>query len=417
MDGSADIRPRARAEVVIRRPGAEGRPVPVRSLPVAALLAVLAALAVAGPAMARTDARNDGRRAKDAGKARTRATARPPAVSVADRVGVSSHFFWLGRGDAVSRMGQLRAAGVRWLRDDFNWDRIQPTPGQFDWARTDNLMAAASETGMQVLGVLTYSPAWASSDPTGGGRRQFGPSDPAAYARFAAAVTDRYGRGGAFWAEHPELDPQPLRAIEVWNEPHGHWSWGTPDPAAYAALFRATVSAVEPRREVRVLLSADNLQVRQDRAIRPWFTEVVRADPGVLRLADGLAVHPYPQPWFRGPNDRSSDPRWRFERATAPTATARVRGVRLPVWITEVGWSTEPSADGSVDEATQARFIREAVLRVTGEWAGSVARMFLYTYGDNPDEANPLHRGYGLRRADGSPKPAWDALSALLRSS
>ena len=80
-------------------------------------------------------------------------------------IGINSHSFWLGADDATRQFRDLMAAGVTSTREDIDWDHTEPSRGNFDWSRSDNLFTAASRTGIDVLGVLDYSASWASSQP------------------------------------------------------------------------------------------------------------------------------------------------------------------------------------------------------------------------------------------------------------
>jgi hypothetical protein len=341
-----------------------------------------------------------------------------PAGRLGDIVGISSHLFWFGRSDVDASMAKIRAAGMHWIRDDFNWPQLEPQRGVYDWNRTDNLMAAAARAGVDVLGILTYSPAWASSDPTGNGARTYPPRNPDAYGAVTAAVVARYGAAGSFWAAHPELPARPLRALELWNEPWFKQFWApNPDPAAYARLVRAAAAAVPNRRGVELLMSGDNLSVSSDGVPRPWLATIAQDTPDVLGLVDGLAVHPYPQPFGRSPQDTTGDARWRFDRVPTAGSVAAAAGHPLPLWITEIGWSTAPPANGGVTETQQSAYIDDAIEIATTAWAGAVSHVFLYTLTDSTTESDALQRDYGLLRADGSPKPAWTQLTRRLAAS
>ena len=56
-------------------------------------------------------------------------------------------------------LARLKAAGVRWLRQRFPWDRIEPEPGEFEWATWDRIVAAVAEREMRLIAVLDGSPA------------------------------------------------------------------------------------------------------------------------------------------------------------------------------------------------------------------------------------------------------------------
>lgn len=332
------------------------------------------------------------------------------AEAWANRVGIAGHLMWYG--DQQAEMGRLRQHGVGWTREDFLWRTIQPTQGTFDWSWPDKLMTSASRSGMNVLAILGYSAPWASSGPNG--EATYAPRANSEFASYAAAVVRRYGRSGTFWSAHPELEPRPLGAVEIWNEPWGHWNWKpNPDPGAYARLARATaeaVKSVDP--SVKVLVSGDLLQARTDGRIVEWLRNVLAADAGLKNLVDAYSVHPYPYPRQLGPHDERPDPRWDYRRVELIHQVDPSR----PLWITEVGWSTAPAVHDAISEAQQATFVRGAVERALGEWGGFVERIFVYSWDRSTGTAGDREGNFGLRRADGSTKPAWAALAALLRT-
>lgn len=330
-----------------------------------------------------------------------------PTPTYTGRIGVSSHFYWLSEAGTRTQMGRLKAVGVDWVREDFRWDRLEPQRGVFDWTRTDHVMAAAAATGVNVLGLVTNAPSWASgsTDPA------YPPKNPDEFAAFAAAVISRYGAGGSFWPTRPELTPRPLTAVEIWNEPFGRWAWKpNPDPVAYAALaHKATVAIHALRPDVTVLVCGDVIQQRTDGALEvPWLGKVLAADPQLAKLANGYSVHPYSD--NRGPYDSTTKQLYRYDRVTLTRDIARAAGASLPIWITEVGWST---GVGGVSEATQADYTRGAAVRALDEWGSFVARIFVFSW-DVSDSSGPLNAGYGLRRPDDSARPAFSALAALL---
>jgi hypothetical protein len=327
------------------------------------------------------------------------------------RVGLNTHLVWLSQSAAHSALSQARAGGVDWVREEFPWGAVEPQRGKFSWSRTDALMSAASLAGVNVLGILSYSAPWASSDPSGGGDSKYPPRDVADYARYAAAVAARYGSGGTFWAAHPELVPRPLTAVQIWNEPFGYWFWKpNPSPAAYAKLARAATAAIRSVTPgMTILVAGDVLQVRTDGKLLDWLKSLRAADPGLNALVDAYSVHPYPHPRTNGPYLDRADPRWDYRRVML---THEI-DPSLPIWITEVGWSTADTSD-SVSEATQASHVRGAVVRALDDWGSYVKRIFVYSFDRDSADRGDREGHYGLLRQDGSAKPAWDTLRALL---
>jgi len=52
------------------------------------------------------------------------------------RIGLNTHL--QAAGDPLRpQLAEMRAGGVRWIREDFLWSRIEPQPGRFDWSASD----------------------------------------------------------------------------------------------------------------------------------------------------------------------------------------------------------------------------------------------------------------------------------------
>ncbi|MEO7111776.1 MAG: cellulase family glycosylhydrolase [Polyangiaceae bacterium] len=103
-------------------------------------------------------------------------------------------------------MDVAKAAKVKWVRLDFNWTDLEPSSGTFNFAPFDALVSAATSHGKQVLAVLAYAPAWASSgDTKGDGTNNDVPAD-GAYAAFVTAVVTHFKSN--------------VTHYELWNEPN-----------------------------------------------------------------------------------------------------------------------------------------------------------------------------------------------------
>ena len=334
---------------------------------------------------------------------------------------VSHDLIYASESELEAQFAQIRAGGVNWVREDFAWQVIEPRPGVFDWRNFDGLIEAAAKAGVHVLGILDYSAPWASSDPSGAGNQFYPPKHDGDFAAYAAAVAARYGNGGWFWGDHGELAAMPLTAVEIWNEPYGSWAWRPgPDPVAYAALVRQTalaIHAADPN--MQVLMSGD-LQSWDDRnaatgtQAQPWLARLLAADPGVAKLVNGLDVHPYPEPRDAGPYDLGVGQEQSFGRVALIRQTELAAGVSLPIWITEVGWSTAPNTPFSVSDQTQAAFFTGAVKRAIGEWGSYVPRIFLFAWYRSDGLAGALENDCDLLDPQGNPKPAWQALAQML---
>src|SRR5690242_2230732 len=87
-------------------------------------------------------------------------------------------------------------------------------------------------------------------------RSQGAAVDASAMAAFVSSFAQRYGRGGTFWSQHPELPYLPVESYEIGNEPDitptapaDETSLHYADPASYALVYqtaRAALHQVDP---------------------------------------------------------------------------------------------------------------------------------------------------------------------------
>jgi len=305
-------------------------------------------------------------------------------------------------------LGRARALGVRWIREELPWGSIERTPGRYRWRAFDTLMVAAARADLHVLPLVLGTPRWA-------GPGHFAlPDDPRAFGAFAARAAARYGPGGTFWRIHPQLDGRLApQWFELWNEPYYRFFSTTGvDPARYAAMVRAaTVAGRAANRATHWLMAADLTYLDSAGRRQHWLPALAAADPGLMRLIDGVAVHPYV---FGTPGDDDGIPLpFRFERIEAIARELTALGApRAPLWITEIGWSTCDKRPDCGSEQEQAQRIADVFTRVRRRpLSDRVRAVFVYHLHDFPGRARGDREAwYGLLRTNGSRKPAWSVV-------
>jgi len=294
--------------------------------------------------------------------------------------------------------------GVATVRVAFYWTQGQRlAPGAVDFSAYDGAVLAAAREGITVLPVIFSAPAWARADADDPASP---PRDPADYARFLSALVGRYGPQGSLWVEHPEIEPRPIRAWQIWNEPNlrGYWSQ-QPFAEGYVELLEAARSA----------LKAADPQARTILAGLPngWaaLRQVYRA--GGRRHFDVAAIHPYTARPQRVP---------RFLRE-ARRVMRRFGDRRKPLWVTEVSW---PAAKGKVRDpigiaTTERGQARRLALGLTALALARrklrVGRVYWYTW-LSAESDQSVFSWSGLRRlrSDGTVVSA-QALKAFRRTS
>lgn len=301
-------------------------------------------------------------------------------------------------------------AGVRTVRQPFDWWRVERRPGVFEWGEYDAYMSEAARAGIDVLPVLMGPPEFRSSRPPDStSRAMFPPRRTSDYARFVAAAVRRYGLDGTFWEARPGLRYQPIRSWQVWNEPNipNFWRSG-PDARQYVALLKRaakTIRRVDPEAEV-VAAGLPNSALGV-----PFLKYLERMyAAGAHGSFDTLAIHPYSRS-AGGLLQLAEDARTVMDR----------HGDRARLWITEFGWSTGGDASAfRVSERGQAERIAAVLSGLLAERRALRLRGFvLFKWRDAvaPPELEsdpwPLHTG--LIRANGLPKRGFWTFAGIVR--
>jgi hypothetical protein len=241
--------------------------------------------------------------------------------------------------DLGAQFDRMVKNGVQTMRTVFNWAAAQPyesfdkvPPDQVarfrdengvptDYTELDRLVAGAAQRRISLLPVIMVAPRWAARHP---GEFASPPSDPAQYAAFVGALARRYGPGGAYWTEHPELTPQPIRSWQFWNEPSFNTFWSDqPFAEDYVALLRASRSAVksvDPRATV-VLAGLPN---------KSWTSLEKIYKAGGRKLFDVAAFHPF--------TAKVDGVKTILERDRK--VMAKYKDSRKPLWVTELSWTS-----------------------------------------------------------------------------
>ncbi len=262
------------------------------------------------------------------------------AVSVGAQPAGADPFFgtWsdhmsLPREQSRLEMDRQAAAGLGVIRAHIFWDRIETEPNVFFWARLDEVVQDAADRGLQILPVLLTPPAFYVTRPANAKPNvQYPPDDPAAMARFARKLVERYGPHGTFWCSLRVVCRRgyaPVRAWQVWNEPNLRpWWKDAPNAGEYAALLRSVSASIKASdRNAEVVMGG----LGPISNAVPYLNELYDAQASANRpFFDTLAIHGY--------------------GATVPEAVDVVRrirqaadargGQRTPIWVTEYGWAT-----------------------------------------------------------------------------
>ncbi len=258
------------------------------------------------------------------------------------------------RNDDVTVLIEVtRSLGAEWVREEISWANLEPSKGFFTWELMDAALTQTANTGLGIIGMLLTTPAWArvgdcsSRITRNGGALNYWcpPANPQDFADFVRTVVERYDGDG-----YNDAPGSPRVAVwQIWNEPNNWATWpgeaheyGTLLVAGYTAAKAADSTALVATGGVYVFDGGTRVGGNRDglEFLGAAFTAV----PAAQMSFDVLAIHPYMPDtapdraglyglvtlWGRISNARS----WLNEK----------RGSHVPLWISELGWSTCTSA-------------------------------------------------------------------------
>ena len=331
----------------------------------------------------------------------SRGDAEEPRIGVADGGNLET----LSASERARYLDGVAAAGAKWIRLGLYWSVIQHRGrSSYAWAPFDRIVAAARTRGLNVLGVLIYTPEWARPAGTGPSSP---PADPNEYARFAAAAAKHFRSRG-------------VRAYEIWNEPNNSSFWAPgPDPAGYTRLLRLAYPAIKGADSSATVITGGLSPfgsyggVSGDHMNPLTFLERMYQN-GARGSFDAVGWHPYSYPYGLAYQPWSA---WSQMSETSPSArsimSANGDGDK-EIWATEIGAPTGTS-DQAVSESAQAQLVTDMYAKLeTWSWAGPA---FLYNYRDKGADPADREQNFGLVRHDGTPKPALAAFEAAARAS
>ena len=321
----------------------------------------------------------------------------------------------------ATELDRMVTTGVQTMRTVFNWSGAQPyatfdeVPAEqrdkyrdeggvpTDYSAIDAVVATAAERRIVVLPVVQIAPMWAARHP---GELASPPADPQQYANFAAALVRRYGPGGSFWTEHPELVAQPIRYWQIWNEPSFKVFWSDqPFADDYVDLLRHArdeIKAVDPGAHI----------VLGGLANKSWTALAKVYAAGGGGLFDVAAFHPF--------TAKVDGVRKILEHDRK--VMARNGDSRKPLWVTELSWTAAKGKTSVTfgNEQTQKGQAEKlsAAYKMLAKRRGKlrVGRVYWYTWITRDKQDDYPFDWAGLLRVTSGGAKAKPALAAYRRT-
>ncbi|MEI6914625.1 MAG: carbohydrate binding domain-containing protein [Armatimonadota bacterium] len=268
--------------------------------------------------------------------------------------------------DAKHSLQMMQKCGAKWDRIELWWSVVQPAKGRWDFSFSDKNVDMYRGSGVSLLCILSYNNTWASSPPTTDETR-------AEFAEYVKRMVSRYKGQIKVW--------------EIWNEPNIPTFWDKPDAAQYAKLLKAAYTAAKQADPTCTVLAGSTSG----------------PDVGFLRgvygaggwdSCDAISIHPYSM--AGGPEEEQLGPILDIVNDFIIST-----GKPKPLWITEMGWTT----DNPLDEHKQAAYLVQSYLIALTH---GVEKLFWFKLGDFSEK-------WGIVRTDDTPKPAYQAYTTLTK--
>ncbi len=319
----------------------------------------------------------------------------------------------------LDQLQRIKRGGVGSIRIPIQWGAVQPAPGgALDWSSVDPVVMGAAQAGLDVLPFVSGAPSWAvpavAVDRSGFKAPKTlpvkTPGEAAAWKSFLALAVGRYGPGGSFWAENPGIPPRPIRTWQIWNEENFFYFVAKPSPADYGKLVevsRQAIKSVDPGAKILLggMFALPSHGPPQAYPAYKFLSLMYKRTPGIKADFDGVALHPYATKYqYLAPE---------IDQVRAALKSSGDNGV--PLWITELGWSSgHPTRangfnsfeKGPQGQAKQLKGAFNLFRRNQGKW--HIQRAYWFSLDDAPGSCN-FCDGSGLFGAGFAPKPAWRA--------
>ncbi len=288
---------------------------------------------------------------------------------------------------------ELNQSGFRYVRQEFSWQQLEPTQGNFQWAAYDSIVQTLTRNGVQVIAVIKNAPGWA----TGTGVLKSAdspPSDPEMLHAFTLALTQHFGGSVPF--------------LQIWDRPNlaSHWG-GTPATGESFLPFLGAAynGARAGNGEVKIItpelaMVSDQVNGQTDLG---FIEDLLRANGGPFMDVVGLSL----DGGTLSPDDRRVSPdRHNMSRAILfRDILVKAGFTQTPIWATSFGWS----ANGDLSRDRQGEYVVRGMQRSWSEWPW-MGLMIQWSFID-PDEHSP-DASYAIVLPDGHGTPLYSQLTA-----
>ncbi|HOO56395.1 MAG TPA: hypothetical protein PLN69_06210 [bacterium] len=287
----------------------------------------------------------------------------------------------------------LNLAGIPWRRLDISWPGIEKEQGVFDFSRYDARVDPLAKGGINLLGILDYTPRWAAKIPDNyaeipdgphKGWGHFPPRDVNEWQNFVVKTIEHYRGKIKYW--------------EIWNEPYPNslfFNGGSVQD--YIDILEATYAR---GKEICPECTFVGLGGTNSQHAKMVFAS------GGLNLMDIASIHTY-QP--------GTAPEFGIFKSNIQETFAEMRenDKLIPLWLTESGWPTHKGMSDvwiASTEEDQARYLVRSFIIAKSE---GIENFFWYTFSNGQPDPTNFERNQGIVYHDSTPKPSFVSFAVM----
>ncbi len=283
---------------------------------------------------------------------------------------------------------KVHAAGIGWVRIDFNWFAIEFNQDAFNWGPYDAIAAAAEVRGLRVFATLAYTPQWATA-----GAQQTGvPANPADWYDFCFRAAQRYPS---------------IQHWGMWNEANLDQFWEGTRQQYIDIILRNGADAIHAANPAAKVCAPEMAHLTSgDQDWYYWLRDSINQAAGKIDIvthhlydSDG---HSDVTTKLAGTTTFGTNPDlWTLVAPSVREVLVNTGWLGSPFWLTETGWGSD-----DVGEADQAAYYTGLL----ADWFTGLPnrnwlhRIFFYEIQDDP---TPGITKWGILRSDLSEKPSY----------
>jgi hypothetical protein len=317
---------------------------------------------------------------------------------------------FFGAVQSIYNPDRAAQAGVQWERLIFPWSLIQKN-GPNTWSDgyfTDQQVAQEAARGIDVVGLATYTPQWATSTPRN-------PKTTNVPANLYKPFDDPQNYWGQFMFKLAQRYAGQINTWVIWNEPDMYsdsitYTWDGSVTDLYQVVKVASQAVKKANPAAKIALPGMTYWWDKEGG-RPLylgrFLEAASHDPTAAAKGDYFDIvvpHQYSNPLNTYAALRV------FQRALA------MYGLDRPIWVGESNVAPDDDPTGAIGPAFHATLDQQAAYVIQSfalARAAGAERMSIYKLVDERTEGPG--ELYGLVRNDGSIRPAFTAFQTAVR--